>query len=138
MGSGFIGGGSQPAAPEVCPACGNVYMEASKFCRKCGMKRPEGVPPSMVITPAAQAPPRPSWKNASLGPPIISAPRPSPAIQAPSPAAVPEVPMWREQVEQRKHIIEFDLEEVRLHREFPDLVPGWHQSTTYKVLLLPF
>lgn len=101
------------------------------------MKRPAGIPASMVVPPTTEAPARPSWKNASLGP-VVVAPRPSPAIQAPSPAAVPQVPMWREQVEQRKHILEFDLEEVRLHRESPDLVPGWHQSTTYKVLLLPF
>jgi hypothetical protein len=46
--------------------------------------------------------------------------------------------MWREQVEQRKHIIDIELEEVRLHTDTPDLVPGWHQSTTYKVLFLPF
>lgn len=34
-------------------------------------------------------------------------------------------------MECRKHILEFELEEVRLQRETPDLVPDWHESTTY-------
>lgn len=46
--------------------------------------------------------------------------------------------MWKEQVEVRKHILEFELEEVRLHRETPDLVPDWHQTTTYFVSFHPF
>jgi hypothetical protein len=46
--------------------------------------------------------------------------------------------MWRDQVELRKHILEFDIDKVSLLRETPDLVPDWHQGTKYYLSIHPF
>jgi len=41
-------------------------------------------------------------------------------------------------VEWRKHIIEFELDEVRLHQDSPELIAEWHQTTTYFISFHPF
>lgn len=130
------------AAPNFCAACGNKFMEGSRFCRKCGAQRPEvGAPQSSLWgTQKDTSYQKPSWKQASIDPELMphgKTPTPQAAPPPPS-AAGPEVPMWREVDQLRKHVIEIDLEEVRLHHQSPDLIPGWHETTTYYVSVHPF
>jgi len=127
-----------------CPACGIVYMEGSLFCQRCGLRRPEerGAPPADPPPPPKQ----PSYKKADINPLLMSAdpdkigsqpmPQASPSMASRPPPA-PEVPQWRAEVELRKHILEVDLEELRVSMHSPDMTALWYQSTSYYVSLHP-
>jgi len=134
--------------PAACAVCGNIYMEGSRFCRKCGAERPGAIMPPSMVVPASAQPKGPSWKKADIDPKVIpqGVIQPGPTLapqrgampfRAPRPSAS-EIPKWQEQVETRDHMIEFDLEEVRIHYSVPDLEPEWHQSTSYYMSFHPF
>jgi len=116
--SGFGGSRAAPSGPSIPPS-----PSAKPPSQQSSQRLPNWKTPSSWSMPQIADGPVPTQPRGQV-------PRPPPGPVY-APVTSPEVPAWREQLELRKHMVEIELDEVRLFGETPDLVPDWHESTTY-------